>query len=207
MTQITAAKQITAGLGLASVGLFLFAFLLCSFLNPDFHLLCDYISKLGASQQPYAIVFNVIGFAMVGMTFAMFGYSLGVTVGDRVLGTCLASTGVAFALAAIPTDLSQAEAVASRLHFAAVCLGLGGWCIALARLSQLEQRDTDLKLGAGLVTALAIVPILCVGGGVSSEPVAQRFLLLLVFCWVIHISLRLFAHVDEDASIPRQLPG
>lgn len=47
-------------LGICAVGLFGFALVVFSILNPDFNPLHDYVSKLGAIGQPYALWWNLI---------------------------------------------------------------------------------------------------------------------------------------------------
>jgi len=84
-------KNATAILGIGTVAVFLLAYFVVGLLNPQFHLVYDFISKLGASGQPLATAWNLIGFGVVGILFAAFGFSLGLVLQDRWVGMCLFS--------------------------------------------------------------------------------------------------------------------
>jgi len=176
--------------GLLSVSVFLCSFVLFGFLHPDFDPFGDFVSKLGGKGQPYATYWNVVGFGAVGLLLAAFGWLFGLCKNDRVLGACLMVAGFGFALAAIPTDFTEPESPRSAAHFASICLSLAGYCLGLARLTSSRSNDYDRTM-ANWVIALAILPIVCVSGGASAEPVAHRIILTVVFTWVVLNSLRL----------------
>ena len=74
--------------GLLAVMLFIGAFACFGLVNPDFDIGRDFISKLGSQTQPYAVWWNLIGFAAVGLLLAAFGWFYGLCQNDRVLGAC-----------------------------------------------------------------------------------------------------------------------
>ena len=183
-------RILTAVCGLLSVSVFVCSFMIFCFLHPGFDILGDFISKLGSKGQPYAICWNVSGFATVGLLLATFGWLFGLCQGDRVLGACLVVSGVGFTLAAIPADFADAQAPLSKAHFVSVCLSLAGFCFGLARLSGSRSTKQDRNI-ANVVIVLAIIPVVCVSGGVSAEPIAHRIILAVVFTWVVLSSIRL----------------
>ncbi|MEM8943690.1 MAG: DUF998 domain-containing protein [Planctomycetota bacterium] len=181
---------LTAVCGLLSVSVFLCSFMLFGFLHPDFDAFGDFVSKLGSKGQPYALWWNIFGFAVVGVLLAAFGWLFGLCRNDRVLGACLMVAGLGFALAAIPTDFAQPQSPLSAAHFVSICLSLAGLCLGMARLTGSRATEYDRTM-AHWVVALAILPIVCVSGGVSAEPVAHRAILAVVFTWVVLNSLRM----------------
>lgn len=177
--------------GFASVAIFALAFGLFAVLNPAFDPGGDYISKLGASGQPYAIYWNCIGFGLVGAALAAFGWSYGAALGDRVLGACLLLAGLGCATAAVPTDLADGDSPMAKAHYASICFALMGWCFALARLLYAKTTDAFSRRAANGAVALAILPLVGVGAGISGEPLAQRLLLVVAFGWVFLSSVRM----------------
>ena len=177
--------------GLSSVLLFLLAFLLFGFLHPSFDAVGDFISKLGGKGQPLALWWNIVGFGIVGLLLAAFGWLFGICRNDRILGGCLVVAGIGFGLGAIPADFSDPQSPFSAAHFVSICLSLAGYCLGLARLSGSRMPDEDREI-ANWVIALSLLPIICVSGGISAEPVAHRAILTVVFSWVVLNSLRLW---------------
>ncbi len=121
-------NKITAYFGISSVVIFGTALVIIASLTPDFNYLEDFVSKLGASGQPYAIWWNLIGFLLVGILLAVFGFLYGKVINDRWVGICLALFGIGFATTALPIDLDDSESTLSTAHVVAICLGLAGWC-------------------------------------------------------------------------------
>lgn len=195
----------TASLGFATVGVFLIAFGVFAWLNPQFNFLNDFVSKLGAVGEPLAVIWNVVGFGVVGFLFAAFGVSLGITLRDRLAGICLVIAGLGFALAATPTELSAAASPLSRVHYASVCLALAGWCFALARLGYVNWNDPWMQPTANAAALLALAPMIGVAGRVSSEPIAHRLVLIVALSWLTLVSVRLW--VTPSGSPSSRVPS
>lgn len=181
-------RDSTARLGITTIGVFLLAFVGFSFLNSDFHPLNDYLSKLGAVGQPFALWWNAIGFIVVGTLFSLFGVSLGKDGDDHLAGFMLGVSGIAFALGAVPTDFDATETALSRVHFASICISMAGWCFALAKFSH-SSPYASLKRQSNIAAMLLGIPIIGVAVGLLSEPIAHRLLLAVVFGWVISLVL------------------
>ena len=190
----------TGVLGLAAIGLFVGSLVLFSFLNPDFDIINDYISKLGAQGQPNATWWNLIGFVGVGLIFSIFGWNHGQLNRDRVAGICLTLSGIGFAMGAIPTDLADADARLSKTHFVAICLALATWYFALARTGHVGSTDPLQKPAANVAGALAVLPMIGLGIGLCSAPVSHRLTLAVVFGWVLFTSLRLLFSKEKATA-------
>ncbi len=184
-------RTLTGVLGLSAVLTFVAAFFVVGALTPDFNLANDYISKLGSQGQPYAGLWNAIGFGVVGFGFALFGLLFGVCSNDRILGTCLFIAGLGFAFAAIPTDFTDEASTLSKAHYASLCFGLAGWCIGLARLTGTNSNNDFARTTATYTVTLSLLPMLAISGGVSAEPVAHRLVIVVVFAWIVANSLQL----------------
>lgn len=184
-------RMLTGVLGLSAVMIFVVAFIVIGTLTPDFQFANDYISKLGSRGQPYANWWNAIGFGVVGLVFALFGLLLGLCKDDFAIGTCLCIAGLSFAFAAIPTDFNDEHATLSKAHHASICFGLAGWCCGLARLTRRKSNDDFARKTAIYSIILSVLPIIAISGGGSAEPLAHRFVMFVVFGWVVTNSLRL----------------
>ncbi|MEL6106284.1 MAG: DUF998 domain-containing protein [Planctomycetota bacterium] len=195
-----AASKVMGWIGLLSVALFVVAFIVCGSLNPDFDLLRDHISKLGARGEPNALLWNGIGFASVGLGLASFGWLLGSAYGDRLLGGCLVMSGVGFAMGAVPTDFEVPDSPASAAHFVAICFALAGWFLALARLVQSPLSDEITKTAVRYAIGLMLLPLIAQGGEMIDEAAAHRLLLLVVFGWITFISARSLLYPDAVVS-------
>ncbi|MEL7496767.1 MAG: DUF998 domain-containing protein [Planctomycetota bacterium] len=189
--------KLTGTLGLAAVLVFVVTFVVLGALTPDFQFVNDYISKLGSRGQPYADWWNTIGFGIVGVAFAAFGFLFGLCVRDRVLSFCLMVAGLGFAMAAVPTDFNEQHDVLSKAHHAAICFGLAGWCFGLARMTRAGSTDEFSRTMATYTITLSLLPMIAMGGGISEEPVAHRLVMLVVLTWVLVNSLILLLAKDR----------
>ena len=115
-------RQITAYLGITSVLIFGITLVIIANLTPEFSYLEDYVSKLGAQGQPYAMWWNLIGFLLVGTLLTGFGLFYGQVIKDLWVGIFLALFGVGFAATALPIDLAVSESAFSKAHVVAICL-------------------------------------------------------------------------------------
>lgn len=184
-------RILTAAFGLSSVAIFVVTFFLVGLLRPDFDIANDYVSKLGAQGQPYAAYWNFVGFGTVGTTLAAFGWLFGLCKNDRLLGTCWAVSGIGFALAAIPVDFADANSSLSKIHYASICFALAGWCCGLARLVGSRSKNNFTRTTANYAVTLSLLPLVCIGGGISAEPIAHRLVITVVFAWIIFNSIHL----------------
>lgn len=181
-------KNATAILGIVTVTVFLLAYFVVGLLNPQFHLVHDFISKLGAPGQPLATYWNLIGFGVVGFLFAAFGFSLGLVLQDRWVGMCLLVSGIGFALASVPTEFSDPDSSLAKIHFVSICIAMAGWCVALARMGYIESKHGLMKPAANIAAALSIAPMVAMAGSISSEPIAHRLVFFVVFGWILFVS-------------------
>jgi len=121
-------------LGVLAFAIFCIALMIMGFVNQEFSFLRDYISKLGAKGEPFAIWWNLVGFVLVGLILSGFGILYGKILDDSLVGILLSLFGLGFALTSIPIDMSESNAPVSKAHVAAICLGLASWLFGLARM-------------------------------------------------------------------------
>ncbi|MEM1406817.1 MAG: DUF998 domain-containing protein [Bacteroidota bacterium] len=88
--------------------------LVFGFLNDNFSFINDFISKLGAKGQPYALWFNLSAFVVVGTLLFAFGLTYGQLLKDKVLSILLSFFGLGFAFTVIPVDLQMANSPVSQ---------------------------------------------------------------------------------------------
>lgn len=192
-------RYFTASLGLSAVALFGTALLVFASLNPDFHYVEDYVSKLGAQGQPHALWWNLIGFLLVGAILTMFGWAYGQVLQDRLTGVLLAMFGVGFTITALPTDMGDAASALSKAHTVAICLALAAWLFGLARMAHMASLGRFVYCAANTAAILAVVPIVGYGLRLWSMPVTHRLVFAVVFGWIVLTSFRL---LWGDADVP-----
>lgn len=188
-------QQVTAYLGIASVGLLCTALVVFSWLNPGFGLIEDYVSKLGAKGQPFALWWNLVGFGAVGLLFAAFGWAYGRIVEDHLVGVMFALFGLGYAVTGVPVDLTDSAAPISKAHTVAICLALAAWLLGLARLAGSASLGRREKSTANIAAILLVLPIVGYVVGGWSMQMTHRMVFSVVFGWVVITSLRLLREV------------
>jgi hypothetical membrane protein len=189
--ETTVMHRLAAMLGISAVSLFGLSLVVFSGLNPNFNLLDDYVSKLGAVGQPYALWWNVIGFVMVGVLLAGFGLAYGSILQSRLVGVLLALFGIGFGAAGVPIELGDGSSPLTKAHVVAICLGLAAWLFGLARMAYLPSLGRFTHSSANIAAILLVLPILGQGAQLWSMPVTHRLVFLVVFGWVAITSIRL----------------
>jgi hypothetical protein len=200
-------ERLSAAFGLTAVGLFGLALTVFATLNPCFHPLDDYVSKLGALGQPYAPWWNVIGFLIVGALPAGFGLRFGRVVDDRLVGGLLAAFGVGFGATGFPVDWAHQQAPVSKAHVVAICLGLAAWLFGLARLAYLPGLGRSVQLSANVAAGLVVLPILAQVAGLVPMPLTHRLVFGVVFGWVAFTSIALLRDRTRPSDAARLQSG
>lgn len=85
-------------------------------LNSGFNFKQDFVSKLGAAGEPYAIWWNLIGFGLVGLILIGFGINYGKVLNDKLAGYLLTLFGVGFTLTSVPIDMINSSTPISKVH-------------------------------------------------------------------------------------------
>jgi len=187
-------------LGLSAVGLLASALAVFSFLNPQFHPMQDYVSKLGAVGQPYALWWNLTGFVAVGLLLVGFGLAYGRLLGDRQVSILLVLFGIGFAATGVPIVLGDREAGISKAHVVAVCAGLAAYLACLAKLGYLRSFGHTVRRSANVAATLVVVSMVGQALRFWSMPVTHRLVFAVVFGWLGTTSIRLLRE-------PRRLAG
>ncbi len=185
-------NQKTIGVfGVLSVLVLVCALLIFGNLNPDFSFLNDFISKLGAKDQPNALWFNLLGFVAVGILLFAFGFAYGNLLNDKLLAVLLALFGLGFAFTAIPADMELANAPVSKAHTVAICLGLAFWLFGLSRLGYNPHLKKKVRTRANITAVLLVLAIVGFVIGLWSMPMTHRLVFGIVFGWTGLTSIEL----------------
>lgn len=184
-------RPLAAYLGISAVVLFCAALVIFSIINPQFDLANDYVSKLGAIGQPYALGWNLVGFLSVGLLLAVFGWAYGRIVDDRLVGILFTLFGLGFAATGVPTGMAGPTSPMSKAHVVAICLALAAWLFGLARLTGSRALEKSERAIANVTAILLVSPIIGFSIGLWSMPTTHRLVFFVVFAWVTVASLRL----------------
>lgn len=114
----------------------------------------------------------------------------------RLVGVLLAVFGIGFAATSAPMDLSSDVATVSTAHVLAICLGVAGWMLGLARMAHVQYVNGTVRRAANVAATLLFVPILGQLAGLWSMPVTHRLVFVVVFGWYLFTSINLI----RDAS-------
>lgn len=184
-------RSITAYLGISAAVLFCSSLIVFSYLNSGFSPIDDYVSKLGAKGQPYALWWNLTGFLAVGVLLAAFGWNYGRIIHDRLTGVLLTAFGVGFGVTAVPVDLGDATLPMSKAHTVAICLALAAWLFGLARIGSLSLLGKKVTSIANITALFLVLSMIGYLAGLWSMPVTHRLVFAVVFGWVVLTSIRL----------------
>lgn len=194
-------RKLSSIFGLLAVFTFLISFSFFAFLSPDFNVIHDVVSTLGAHNEPYAVWWNVIGFGIVGVLLALFGLTYGRAMDDNVLAGCLTFFGVAFIGGSIPAYLGSLDIVQTKIHFVMITLSMAFWCFGLARLTSKPFVTRKVKMATYiclLFIGLAFITYLSEDASIA---IFQRLFFGGIFLWIIVVSLESFIRQDIDNVI------
>ena len=181
----------TGIIGLATVLLLLTALLIFGNLNNDFSFFKDYISTLGAKGAPFALGWNICGFALVGIGLVGFGFMYGLLLKDKIVAFCLSLFGVGYAFTAIPMDMELVNSAVSKAHILAICIGLAAWLTALSRIGFNKSIKKTIRHRANTIALLLLASMIGYVTGLWSMPLTHRLVFGLVFGWTTITSIGL----------------
>ncbi|MCX2680069.1 DUF998 domain-containing protein [Galbibacter sp. EGI 63066] len=185
-------KEKTVGIfGLLSVLILVIALLIFGYLNSEFSFLNDFISKLGASGEPNALLFNLIGFITVGLLLFIFGLTYGKLQNDKLLSILLSLFGLGFAFTAIPIDMQISNTPVSKAHIVSICLGLAFWFFGLSRLGYNRHLKKKIRNRANFTAVILVLSIIGFVIGLWSMPITHRLIFGIVFGWTTLTSIEL----------------
>ena len=189
--------RLAAFAGFSAVVCFCTSFIVVGLLTDNYHLITDYMSLLGAVGNPFALYWNILGFVIVGILIAVFGWTYGLVLKDKLIGSCLVVTGLGFSLGAVPFDFADVRATFSVVHFLSISLSLAGWYLAMARIAYIASSGIKLKRQANWFSILGSIPIVGLVTGIIPEPVAHRLIIIVIFSWIVLTSSSLFKDNDQ----------
>jgi len=185
-------RKTVGGIGLSSVVILITSILIFGFLNSDFSLTQDFISKLGARGEPNSQLFNIVGFGIVGILLFLFGFAYGSLLNDKLLAYLIGMFGLGFALTSIPIDIEHSRAVISKVHILSICLGSACWLLGLSRLSYNLNFDKKIRCRANIAAVLLVASMIGFVLGLWSMPITHRLVFGIVFGWTAITSVELY---------------
>lgn len=191
-------EKVVGMLGLLSVLLLFAVVFIFGFLNAEFSFAHDFISKLGATGEPYALWFNLFGFILVGVLLFAFGLGYGSLLHDNLLSMLLSLFGVGFAFTAIPIDMQMADSPVSKAHIIAICLGLASWLFGLSRLGSNKQLRPPVRTRANIAAVTLVLSMIGFVLGLWSMPITHRLVFGVVFGWTVWTSIELLLRESEN---------
>lgn len=178
-------KQTVRMLPLLSLVLFFAAGLVFGVLSPDFSHLRHPVALLGASDEPNALAFNVLGFIVPGLLLAWQAWRLR-SSGDQAgwktrigLQLALLSALIFAAQGVLPLDPTNLLAPASRLHALAWTL----WWVAFVPAALLLALSREYDSAIGIAFAVLVPALVLFGALLMPAPVAQRLAFASWFAW------------------------
>ena len=187
----------TAYCGILGVILFVISFIILGSLNSDFSFIGDFVSKLGARGEPNALLWNIIGFGMVGLLMIGFGLGYGVSINDKLAGILLALFGAGFMITSIPVDMLNSNNPYSKAHIVAICFALAFWLFGLARISYNPLLDKKVRVRANMTAVLIVASIIGFALDLWSEPLTHRLVFILVFGWTLISAIEVLKNNTE----------
>jgi len=182
-------RKLSAILGLLAVLVFLFTFTLFSFLSPNFDLVHDVVSKLGAYNQPYATWWNITGFGVVGVLLSAFGVTYGKAINDNLIAALLAFFGIAFIGASIPAYLDSPSLTQTKIHFVIVTFCMAFWCLSLARITSNPALRKKTRIISNISAAFVVFAFIGYILNSGSVAIFQKLFFGGIFFWIVAISL------------------
>lgn len=180
------------------VALFLFA----SFL-PNYTHATKAISELGAVGTPNALLWNVFGFGLVGVCLTLTGYQAACLIkpDSKVASVALFLSGVAFALTAVPADMSNLSSLTSLVHISASSASGVLWVIGASFLLGSRMEKTYFfNLVTSMLLIAVVLTILIREADVLMPGHAQRLTFLVYFIWIAYVSLIILKENKRTAS-------
>ncbi|WP_425392042.1 DUF998 domain-containing protein [Ekhidna sp.] len=183
--------KITGYLGIAAISLFFISLIVFGLLNQNFQFMSDFISKLGAKGEPYALWWNLTGFLLVGITLTIFGFAYGMIIKDKLVGILLSLFGLGFAFTAIPMDMINDRSPVSKAHIVAICLGLACWLFGLARMGYNPALASKVRRRANVAAILLVSAMAGFALQLWPMPLTHRLVFIVVFGWTLLASVEL----------------
>ncbi|WP_235299707.1 DUF998 domain-containing protein [Portibacter marinus] len=186
--------------GLLSVMILISALLTFGLMNKEFSFVDDFISKLGAKNEPNAVWFNLIGFVTVGILLFIFGLAYGNTLNDKFLSILLSLFGLGFGFTAIPIDMQFSDTPFSKAHIVAICLGIAFWLFGLSWLGYKQKLNKKVRNRANLTAVILVLSMIGFVLGIWSMPITHRLVFAIVFGWTAITSIELILKSQKIAK-------
>ena len=176
--------------GLIAPVWFLAALLTFGAIRADYSHATKAVSELGSVGAPNAIAWNIFGFGAVGILVMIFAWGLGRQSGSMLAALTVGASGLGFAAASIPADLSDFDSMLTRLHIFASLVSFASFAAAVIVVGLVLHRRMGLRGLALLTTAWGIAAILSVLLRETNIPpgIAQRINFMAYLIWVAMVA-------------------
>jgi hypothetical membrane protein len=184
---------------------FALALLIAASVAPDYLHARHAVAMLGAKGAAHALAFNAFGYALPGLSLAVFAIALDRPLARLAAGfsarigwNLLLISGLAFAAQGLlPFDPLDVDGAASKRHVLALTIALLSWLPATALLAASLRRDprTRALTQIGLASGAAMLAMLALPIGEWMPALrdapghAQRLILFVYFAWPAAVAL------------------
>ena len=204
--------------GVLGPALFTAVVILCGALRPGYSHVGQFISELGASGTPHAMLMNVGGFIPAGLLLAGFGVATGRLLKGGARAAIASGLVTLFGLGVVVAGVYSCDlgcpqppsSTAGLIHdrvsvaaFLAGIVGVGLWALEFRRLTSFS----DLWRYAALSSVAALCLFIALAASLQTRVITgllQRLLLGTLFLWCGKVSLRLLRY--QGASNPAGSP-
>jgi hypothetical membrane protein len=197
-------RRLVGLLGIGAWILFWAASVALAALRPSYSHVVNTISELGAVGTPHATAWNVLGFIIPGVLFALAGATIARTANpkpslSRVLATVflvicgLAVAGQGVFPAEMANGVADVTSASTRGHFISSLLSGGTWAVGALLLVGPMKRNPDwhsLYIVSAALVALTLVASFTLRGALP-DGLAQRIGNAFFCTWFILMSLKL----------------
>jgi hypothetical protein len=192
-----------APLALSSIAALLFwsAMLIIGALRPEYSQMTKAISELGVLGAPYAVAFNIIGFAVPGGLLAGCGAKLSQSINPQktCLWWLLTISGVGFAGSAIPAEMVDGsfdmDSVLTQAHLLMILVSAIPWIAAIFMIQARIVANHEWRKFKNSTSTLSLACFLLAlanpfSGVLPITPaLGQRIAFLGYFLWFIVMSI------------------
>ena len=158
-------QKLFALCGIAASILFTALFILFAALTPGYDHLSHAVSELGMSNSPYALLWNLLGFGLVGLLIVVFAWSLYLefksTRGGMLLSTLIGISGLGYVgLGIFPATIGFQPSTATTLHTMMVMTSYFAFIIAAFAFAVSQRNNPDWKRWALFSAAMGAIGLL-----------------------------------------------
>lgn len=197
-------RRIAGILGIGAFVVFWLASFILGSIRPDYSLVVNTISELGAVGTPNAMLWNIIGFIVPGICLAIVGGTIAKSVSrekSKVVNLAcvllviagLAVAGQGISPAEMKDGVANPDSTSTLVHFLSSLLSGAAWVLGALLLVRPMKRSPDWH-GWHVVSIILVVLTLIASlalRGIMPDGLAQRTGDAFFFAWFLIMSVKL----------------